>query len=486
MNKQIVVIGAGIGGLTTAAILSKAGMEVTVLEEQVYPGGCASTFFHKGYRFDAGATLAAGFYPDGPMELVRDAAGLSAWEVEYDHPAMIVHLPNGHEVACHNEESRWDEYRTIFGQNAVDFFQWQERTAELLWRFALRLPSWPVKSISDGISVINSLDRKLLVASPQLAMDLFRPVGFHLKIVPESLRLFVDGQLLISAQTTSEYANALYTASALDLPRRGVAHLPKGIGTLAVILVAATRKNGGKVLFRHKVTKIESGLPGKYRIYTKKNEIFDADIVIANLTPWNIAELMELRKPKTIRNLPKFSENQWGAFTLYVGVKSEAIPANFPLHHQILKGYPFGEGNSIFLSISPEWDLERAPANHRALTISSHTQLGRWWGLFNSDKERYEQEKVVLTEKILTNLESILPEIRKSIKLLLPGTPITFQRYTGRKLGWVGGFPQTSLFRAFHPQLGKNFWMVGDSIFPGQSTAAVALGGLRVANQIMK
>ena len=49
----------------------------------------------------------------------------------------------------------------------------------------------------------------------------------------------------------------------------------------------------------------------------------------------------------------------------------------------------------------------------------------------------------------------------------------------------MGGFPQTSLFRSWHPKLADDLWMVGDSIFPGQSTAAVALGGLRVAQSVL-
>jgi len=53
-------------------------------------------------------------------------------------------------------------------------------------------------------------------------LDALRPVAAHLRGAPEALRLFVDGQLLISAQATSQHANALYGAAALDLPRRGV------------------------------------------------------------------------------------------------------------------------------------------------------------------------------------------------------------------------------------------------------------------------
>jgi hypothetical protein len=81
--------------------------------------------------------------------------------------------------------------------------------------------------------------------------------------------------------------------------------------------------------------------------------------------------------------------------------------------------------------------------------------------------------------------DTVLPGFARSIELALPGTPLTFQRFTRRKWGWVGGFPQTNLFRAWGPRLGEGLWMVGDSIFPGQSTASVSLGGLRVAQTIL-
>ncbi len=91
---QAIVIGTGFGGLTTAAVLELAGLDVTVLETQVYPGGCAGTFFCKGYRYDSGATMAAGFYPCCPLDRVARAAGIDAWHARLADTAMLVHLPN--------------------------------------------------------------------------------------------------------------------------------------------------------------------------------------------------------------------------------------------------------------------------------------------------------------------------------------------------------------------------------------------------------
>src|SRR5690606_25155463 len=91
---HVLIIGAGIGGLTAGALLLKEGFRVTVLEAHVYPGGSAGTFYHQGYRFDAGATLAAGFGPDGPHTQVGERLGIS-WPVTALDPAWVVHLPGG-------------------------------------------------------------------------------------------------------------------------------------------------------------------------------------------------------------------------------------------------------------------------------------------------------------------------------------------------------------------------------------------------------
>ena len=170
-----------------------------------------------------------------------------------------------------------------------------------------------------------------------------------------------------------------------------------------------------------------------------------------------------------------------GAFMAYIGLEADNATAAAPLHQQALRAEPLGEGNSLFLSLSLADDPGRAPAGHRALTVSTHTRLVPWWELFRHDRSAYEARKEEYTEHLLEGAEIALPGLKSAARLVLPGTPVSFQRFTHRSEGWVGGFPQTRLNRAWAPNLGRGMWLVGDSIFPGQSVLATALGGRRVA-----
>jgi phytoene dehydrogenase-like protein len=171
---------------------------------------------------------------------------------------------------------------------------------------------------------------------------------------------------------------------------------------------------------------------------------------------------------------------------VYVGLEGSVVPDGQPLHHQVVRGEPMGNGNTVFLSLSPAWDASRAPDGDRTLTLSTHTELSPWWDLYEGDRAAYEARKAEYLDRVLSAAEVALPGLREAARLVLPGTPVTFERFTRRAWGWVGGFPQTSLFRAWGPRLAPGLWMVGDSIFPGQSVPAVALGGLRVARSLLK
>jgi phytoene dehydrogenase-like protein len=137
----------------------------------------------------------------------------------------------------------------------------------------------------------------------------------------------------------------------------------------------------------------------------------------------------------------------------------------------------------VFISLSEADEPDRAPAGRRTATLSTHTAVEHWWRLRRlADPAAYLEERERYVQRLLYAAELAIPGLTGAVELQKAGTPVTFQNFTRRPLGMVGGFPQTSLFKMRGPGAGiENLLLVGDSIFPGQSTAGVTLGGMRVA-----
>lgn len=486
MTRRVVVIGAGVGGLTAAALLAKWGHAVTVLEAHVYPGGCAGTFYHRKYRFDAGATLAGGFGPGGPHSVVGELLGIE-WPVHPVDPAWVVHLPDGRAVTQWADPERWREERAAHFPGTEAFWRTQERLADASWKVSSRPFPWPPESMGDALRLGSAVTVSELGILPYLS----RSLGSLTPSRDPMFRAFLDSQLLISAQATSDQASALYGSAAIDLPRRGVNHVRGGIGQLAETLAAAVRANGGEVLQRQDVSAIALQDGRACAVTTTKGRRFECDLLLANVTPWALRALLgEAAPARLVRDVDHTLAPTGGAFMVYLGIDAAKFAARFPgaaTHHQVVvdAGKPLGETNSVFFSLASADDTGRAPPGELPATMSTHTATAPWWHLHETDREGYEARKERYAEAMLDAISRALPGLRECITFRITGTPVSFQRFTRRPLGMVGGFPQTSIWRARGPRTGvANVHLVGDSVFPGQSTAGVTLSGLRVARQV--
>lgn len=490
-HARIIIIGAGVGGLTTAALLAKAGYDVTVYEAQTYPGGSASTYYYQGYQFDSGATVAGGFQPNGPHALLGNMLGIN-WSVRQHDPAWTVHLA-GEAIPLMQDNSA---VLTHFPHTAP-FWDAQAKIADLSWQLAASGLPWFPQDIGEWLQLARTGLRHF-PADLRLIPYAFRSVQQWLQRLnladDAAFVRFLDATLLISAQTTTPHVNALYGATALDLPRQGVYHVEGGVGGIAETLVQRLQADGGSIHYRHHVTRIVRDgkrITGVEVRHGKrgKTQFVPADFVIANVTPWSLATLLGDAAPQKLQREVQQRDETYGAFVLHIGVRADSLPDQLADHHQIIPQLhgEMGEGKSLFVSLSPDWDTSRAPDGHRAVTISTHTNVSDWWHLFATDKTAYAERKAAYAERIMTTVDRIIPGFKSGADVVLPGTPVTFQRYTLRQRGMVGGFPQTSLFKTRSPRTGlPNLRLVGDSIFPGQSTAGVTLGGIRVAHDVMR
>ena len=129
------VIGAGFGGLGAALRLAEGGARVALCETLKYPGGCASTFERSGHRYEAGATLFAGF-AEGQLfdQWVRKhslAVETRALDpvVTLRTPQLVLEIPPRREdlIArlCALPGAPREELRSFFAQ--------QLRVADALW-----------------------------------------------------------------------------------------------------------------------------------------------------------------------------------------------------------------------------------------------------------------------------------------------------------------------------------------------------------------
>jgi C-3',4' desaturase CrtD len=305
------------------------------------------------------------------------------------------------------------------------------------------------------------------------------------------LKTFLDLQLKLYSQVDAGETALLYAATALGVSQspQGLFHLHGSMQVLSDRLVTALKRNGGQLRMRHQGEKIhvERGVVTGVTVQNIKtgDRFFEAaDRVIANVTVQNLVQLLGKAAPlgyqKRVDKLPQSS----GAFVVYLGVDAAAISKDCPPHLQFLYDYggPIGENNSLFVSVSQPGD-GRAPKGKATLTASSFTNPMLW-----SQTKDYEALKVQYREEAIARLGQYF-DLKDTIEHIEAATPRTFEQFTGRAMGIVGGIGQR--VNTFGPFGFANrtpiqyLWLVGDSTHPGEGTAGVSYSALNVVQQIM-
>ncbi len=143
---------------------------------------------------------------------------------------------------------------------------------------------------------------------------------------------------------------------------------------------------------------------------------------------------------------------------------------------------PLTKGNHLFVSISGAHE-DRSEEGGRTVTISTHVPMDELRSA--DDRSRYVGS---IQERMRKTLALRAPEVAAAIRREMSASPRTFERFTGRDHGYVGGIPRRAGIAQYaelwpRPLL-PGLYLVGDSVLAGQSTLATALGGVRVAEAL--
>jgi phytoene desaturase len=311
----VIVIGAGPGGLTAAALLAKAGVRVTVLERLSHLGGRTSTFNAQGFRFDHGPTF---FHYPQVLESILDSIGYDLWRelklIQLDPQYRLVFGKGGELLASPNVRRMEAEVARISPRDATQLQRFLSDNREKLAAFRPFLES-------SFDSWRNSVKPQLLQLLPILKP--WRSLNSELS------RYFSDERIRLAFSFQSKYLGmspfecpSLFTILSFLEYEYGVFHPVGGCGSVTTALGRIARQLGAEIRLNTPVEEILVSGRKAVGVRTATGDL-KADAVVINA---DFARAMSRRVPNKLRkrwkdrNLDK-TRMSCSAFMMYLGLR---------------------------------------------------------------------------------------------------------------------------------------------------------------------
>tara|TARA_Y100001970_G_C14240907_1_gene864841 strand:- start:1286 stop:2791 length:1506 start_codon:yes stop_codon:yes gene_type:complete len=490
IKTEVLVVGAGIAGLTSAAILSKLGLSVNLIESHSQAGGCAGTFKRKNYIFDVGATQVAGLEKDGIHSRIFDFLEIKTPKATFLDPACIVDLKDGSKpIHIWYKQNEWIAEREMQFPGSRKFWQVCSLIHQSNWTFSNNNPVLPISNFWDFSQLFKALAPSNLFTGILLKSTIFDLLRLCGVSKDERLIKFLNLQLKLYSQEDIYNTAALYGSTVLQMCQQphGLWHLKKSMQSLSEALEESLQKNGVNIIFDQEVNSmIFDNINNCWQVSAKSKKHFFkyyANNVIYTPPPQSLLKNLEdtLNKKKSYKNRLKNLPQPSGALVFYSALKRENIKNISSNHYQIVSK----ELDSLFVSISEEGD-GRAPNGELTLIASLFTKTKDW---FNLEKSEYVLKKKEYLKKISFELEIQFDIAPKNWLHKELATPLGFEKWTKRPNGIVGGLGQNpnifGLFGLSSRTPFKGLWLCGDSIYPGEGTAGVSQSALMVSRQIL-
>ena len=347
-SDSVVVVGAGLGGLSAALALAGAGRHVTVLERERIPGGRAGVLHDHGYRFDTGPTVLT--MPDvlaRPFAAVGEQ--LSDWLTLHRlDPAYRARFADGSNIDVRADvDAMTDEIGATCGRADADGYR----------RFVTYLRK--LYAVEQPHFIDRNLDSpRQLLGLPLLQLLL---LGGFRRLETQVRRFFRDERLCRLFSFQAMYAGlaptralALYSVITYMDCVAGVYFPEGGMHAVPRALAAAALAHGVSIRYGTTVGRIEISGSRASAVITDTGERIATDVVVVNADlPTAVGELLPPGyAPRRIRRL-QYSPS---AVVLNVGSAADYEDAT---HHTIEFG---GAWDETFAQVVDRGELMSDPS----------------------------------------------------------------------------------------------------------------------------
>lgn len=438
MNGTVVIIGGGMGGLFTGALLARNGYRVTVLEQNAVVGGGLQTFVRSGERFETGMHMLGGFRPGGSVRRICHYLGildqLKIRPTDDDCMDSLHYLAEGERFAIPCGRERFAEsFAARFPAEADGVRRYVEalyRLSDEVGMFRLREAQGPIFSHSEEF---------LLPADELIARYVADP---RLRDILAYMNPMYGGV----ARHTPAYIHALVNVLYIDGEDRFV----DGSSQLAEALAGVIRANGGEVATRARVRHLACTERTIRYAETEEGRRYAADRYIAAIHPCTLLRMLDAAAlPRAYRSRLEQIPNSYSAFTVYLKLKENRFPyINHTCYCQRAHGMAWQLGT--YDELWPRGIMYMTPPVSgqgpfsRKMIITApmpFDAVRRWEGTFTGRRgPDYEAWKEEQAGRVLALMERIRPGFREAVEAVHASSPLTIRDYYGTKEGAMYGF----------------------------------------------
>lgn len=472
--REYAIIGGGIGGCASAALLNASGKDVVLFEKEPYLGGCASTFRHKNRYYNTGATTLCGYGEGRIVRKLFDQVGVNPDLIRSDPSIVVIHgdktIPRYQDVErfiqvineAYPHPKHTDFWHLIY-MLATEFYTMEG----YYYSNASRIQK--LYSLCSFYPLLRKFWRYLF----EDATTFIR--RFYGTLDPYYLD-FLDAQILIVSQVKSDSVNFLTCALALGYTFETNYYAVGGMGKVCETLTSKI----SDVHLSHPITSIQKTDKG-FQILSHRESI-EAKAIIMGTSYFESSQWIHESNINSYYKRYEHLNNHQSAFLLYLTIPNSR---EFAHHYQLISDnmIPFTLSKSLFVSISDPNDTKLSSDSTLSVTASIHTDERIWLSL---PKPEYTHQKEHLATLLTQWICDTLMIDEHSILERFAATPKTFGRYINRTQ--LGGIPMHR--HNLLPNLPSNdtpiedFYTVGDTSYAAQGWPGVVMGAFNLMKVI--